>query len=156
MKEKERQKDTRMQILEKTLEGLIDDLKKEKEDCNKEKNTCPAHVGERESYLVKGSEESERNCEMCPLRIILIFLSATLAGFFVLKNLKSPPIDPENDDVKSPTDKEIESPNSLTLSNKVCGAIRKGFWTFVDMASGRYLWRNLVSSSTSCTGKRAD
>ncbi|CAI9288185.1 unnamed protein product [Lactuca saligna] len=26
---------------------------------------------------------------MCPLRIILIFLSATLAGFFVLRNIKS-------------------------------------------------------------------
>lgn len=28
---------------------------------------------------------------MCPLRLILIFLSATLAGFFVLRNLKSVP-----------------------------------------------------------------
>ncbi|CAA2964123.1 uncharacterized protein LOC111393207 [Olea europaea var. sylvestris] len=93
---------------------------------------------------------------MCPLRIILIFLSATLAGFFVLRNLKSPTIIPENDDVKSPTDKEIESPNSLTISSKVCGTIRKGFWTFVDMASGSYLWRNLVSSSTTCTGKHAN
>ncbi|CAI9776515.1 unnamed protein product [Fraxinus pennsylvanica] len=61
-----------------------------------------------------------------------------------------------DDDVKSPTDKEIESPDALTVSSKVCWAIRQGFWTFVDMASGSYLWRNLVSSSTSCTGKRAD
>ncbi|CAA2951279.1 Methyltransferase-related [Olea europaea subsp. europaea] len=93
---------------------------------------------------------------MCPLRIILIFLSATLAGFFVLRNLKAPPINPENDDVKSPTDKEIESPDAITVFSKVCGAIRVGGWTFVEMASGSYLWRNLVSSSTSCTGKHAD
>lgn len=26
---------------------------------------------------------------MCPLRVVLIFLSATLAGFFVLRGLKS-------------------------------------------------------------------
>lgn len=28
---------------------------------------------------------------MCPLRVILIFLSATLAAFFVLRNLRSQP-----------------------------------------------------------------
>lgn len=28
---------------------------------------------------------------MCPLRVLLIFLSATLAGFFVLRNLRSQP-----------------------------------------------------------------
>lgn len=48
---------------------------------------------------------------MCPLRIILIFLSATLAGFFVLKNLKSPP-DLQNDDVTEETE-------STPLSSKV-------------------------------------
>lgn len=32
----------------------------------------------------------------------------------------------------------------------------KGFWTCVDMASGRYLWRNLVSSDSSTASKRAD
>ncbi|CAI9760212.1 unnamed protein product [Fraxinus pennsylvanica] len=37
MKEKEREKDTRIQILEKTLERHREDLKKEKEDRNKEK-----------------------------------------------------------------------------------------------------------------------
>jgi hypothetical protein len=37
---------------------------------------------------------------MCPLRLILIFLSATLAGFFVLRNFRSQPkIDDEDEDV---------------------------------------------------------
>lgn len=35
---------------------------------------------------------------MCPLRLILIFLSATLAGFFVLRNLRSQPHVEDNDD----------------------------------------------------------
>ncbi|KAL3850542.1 hypothetical protein ACJIZ3_012424 [Penstemon smallii] len=78
---------------------------------------------------------------MCPLRIILIFLSATLAGFFVIRNLNSSPI-PQNDDVGD----ETQSTNLPPLSSKVCSAVVKGFWTSVDMASGRYLWRNLVSS----------
>ncbi|CAA2983856.1 Hypothetical predicted protein [Olea europaea subsp. europaea] len=63
---------------------------------------------------------------MCPLRIILVFLSAALTGFFVLRNLKSPPINPENDDVKSPTDKEIESPDAITVFSKVYEVIRNG------------------------------
>ncbi|KAK4374984.1 hypothetical protein RND71_005661 [Anisodus tanguticus] len=87
---------------------------------------------------------------MCPLRIILIFLSATLAGFFVLRNLKSQPnVDPDDGD-----DNRGDSPkdsNSLLLSSQVCGAVGKGFWTCVDMASGKYLWRHLVSSPSQRT-----
>ncbi|KAI3994211.1 hypothetical protein MKX01_012468 [Papaver californicum] len=84
---------------------------------------------------------------MCPLRIILIFLSATLAGFFVLRNLKNTPVDFEEtynnvDDDES----ELES-SSVPRSNKVISAIGSGFWTCVDMASGRYLWRHLGPSS---------
>nr|GMD69204.1 Methyltransferase-related protein [Ipomoea batatas]GME10887.1 Methyltransferase-related protein [Ipomoea batatas] len=88
---------------------------------------------------------------MCPLRIILIFLSATLAGFFVLRSLKSQPDAAENDvvdndsPVKAPSD--TSSSNSVPLCSKVCGMIGNGFWTCVDMASGKYLWRHLASSS---------
>lgn len=51
---------------------------------------------------------------MCPLRIILIFLSATLAGFFVLRNLNSSP-DLSNDAVEE----ESDSSDSTPLSSKV-------------------------------------
>ncbi|CAK9142700.1 unnamed protein product [Ilex paraguariensis] len=84
---------------------------------------------------------------MCPLRIILIFLSATLAGFFVLRNLKSQPQVVHTDDsVNNPSE---SSSTSDKQSSKVWGAIGAGLWTCVDMASGRYLWRTLVSSSSS-------
>lgn len=33
------------------------------------------------------------------------------------------------------------------LEMQVRAVIGSGFWTFVDMASGRYLWRHMVSSS---------
>ncbi|RAL42309.1 unnamed protein product [Cuscuta campestris] len=88
---------------------------------------------------------------MCPLRIILIFLSATLAGFFVLRNIKSQPDaaedNPVDDDspVKSPSGSS--SPCPAPISSKACFVIREGFWTFLDMASGKYLWRHLVSSA---------
>ncbi|XP_055820677.1 uncharacterized protein LOC129889414 isoform X2 [Solanum dulcamara] len=87
---------------------------------------------------------------MCPLRIILIFLSATLAGFFVLRNLKSQSnIDPAGAGANDNRADSPEGSNSLPLSSKVYGAIGKGFWTCVDMASGKYLWRHLVSSPSS-------
>ncbi|XP_043725138.1 uncharacterized protein LOC122671774 isoform X2 [Telopea speciosissima] len=93
---------------------------------------------------------------MCPLRLILIFLSATLAGFFVLRNLKSKPETSLSDESDSSFEESsaaaaaaaAESP-SIPLSTEVCSAICSGFWTLVDMASGRYLWRNLVSSKRS-------
>ncbi|KAL7113838.1 hypothetical protein ACP275_04G083700 [Erythranthe tilingii] len=91
---------------------------------------------------------------MCPLRIILIFLSATLAGFFVLRNLNSSP-DPLNDDGVDVAE-EAESTGSAPMSSKVCAAVGKGFWTFVDMASGKYLWRNLASSSSPTEKLSAD
>ncbi|XP_057458484.1 uncharacterized protein LOC130749184 [Lotus japonicus] len=87
---------------------------------------------------------------MCPLRIILVFLFATLAGFFVLRNLRAPLVD-DGDDVVSTllaNPKVADSSKDSSNGNsKVRAAIESGFWTFVDMASGRYLWRNMVSSS---------
>ncbi|KAL6955366.1 hypothetical protein U1Q18_020678 [Sarracenia purpurea var. burkii] len=93
---------------------------------------------------------------MCPLRLILIFLSATLAGFFVLKNLKSHPEIREDlsYDSLNPTSESSTQPASLNQSSKFWGAIGTGFWTCVDMASGRYLWRNLVSSSSSSSSSK--
>ncbi|KAG2333348.1 hypothetical protein Bca52824_004528 [Brassica carinata] len=84
---------------------------------------------------------------MCPLRLILIFLSATLAGFFVLKKLNNsyddPLADPLTDDA-DPTDADADSDSRFS---KVGMAMKSGFWTCVDMASGRYLWNHLCSSS---------
>uniref|UniRef100_A0A7N0V819 Uncharacterized protein n=1 Tax=Kalanchoe fedtschenkoi TaxID=63787 RepID=A0A7N0V819_KALFE len=85
---------------------------------------------------------------MCPLRLILIFLSATLAGFFVLRNLKAHPAD----HVADPSSVDSSSPPSPRSSSKICSAIGSAFWTGVDMASGRYLWRHMTASSA----KRAD
>ncbi|MCD7457220.1 hypothetical protein HAX54_034511 [Datura stramonium] len=95
---------------------------------------------------------------MCPLRIVLIFLSATLAGFFLIRNLKSQ--HPDDDKVSASAgdnrgDSSKDS-NSLPLSSQVCAAIGKGFWTCVDMASGKYLWRHLVSSPSPSKSKRTD
>ncbi|GAU18682.1 hypothetical protein TSUD_125150 [Trifolium subterraneum] len=89
---------------------------------------------------------------MCPLRLILIFLSATLAGFFVLRNIRSQPkIDDEDEDVPTlPSNPKISdsSNDSSNGNSKVRAALESGFWTFVDMASGRYLWKHMVSSSS--------
>ncbi|KAF3327383.1 hypothetical protein FCM35_KLT07501 [Carex littledalei] len=87
---------------------------------------------------------------MCPLRVILIFLSATIAGFFLLRGIKS---EPEFDFNQEETD-ENNDKEQLPLSAKVGSAICGGFWTVVDMASGRYLWRTLVSPASAAEKKQ--
>ncbi|KAG6525763.1 hypothetical protein ZIOFF_015730 [Zingiber officinale] len=81
-------------------------------------------------------ERSEVKRGMCPLRVLLIFFSATVIGFFLIRNLKiQPSLDEEEESQKG----------KLTLSNEVRRTICSGFWTRVDMASGRYLWRIMAS-----------
>ncbi|KAL6870585.1 hypothetical protein ACP4OV_014433 [Aristida adscensionis] len=78
---------------------------------------------------------------MCPLRVILIFLSATIAGFFLIRGLNAEP-DQFQDDAAD----DSGSPRApVPLHCKVGSAVKSGFWTMVDMASGRYLWRTLVA-----------
>ncbi|CAK8532986.1 unnamed protein product [Lathyrus sativus] len=76
---------------------------------------------------------------MCPLRFILVFFSAVLAGYYAWKTVfSSPKIDLASDD-------SIEEENS-SFKKEQFGfkkMIQNGFWVFVDMASGKYLWRNL-------------
>ncbi|XP_074559493.1 uncharacterized protein LOC141815447 [Curcuma longa] len=79
---------------------------------------------------------------MCPLRVLLIFLSATLAGFFLLRNLKT-----QSDLIEEPLEEDFPK-EQLSLSNKVCSKVCSGFWTCVDMASGRYLWRIMAPAGT--------
>ncbi|AES98963.1 hypothetical protein MtrunA17_Chr5g0432481 [Medicago truncatula] len=90
---------------------------------------------------------------MCPLRLILIFLSATLAGFFVLRNLRSQPqiteLDQNNEDIPEKETLDSAKPTlNAPSKSKVKAALESWFWTFIDMASGRYLWKHLVKSSS--------
>ncbi|XP_004489706.1 uncharacterized protein [Cicer arietinum] len=76
---------------------------------------------------------------MCPLRFILVFFSAVLAGYFAWRTVNSSPkielvSDDSVEDEKSSFKKENFDFKKM---------IQNGFWVFVDMASGRYLWRNL-------------
>ncbi|XP_011041809.1 PREDICTED: uncharacterized protein LOC105137677 [Populus euphratica] len=97
---------------------------------------------------------------MCPLRLILVFLSATLAGFFVIKNLKSRPFSASTDtgdddnsttttdsNKNSPHHSDSSSSSSSSRFSKVKSGVEMGFWTLVDMANGKYLWRQLGFSS---------
>ncbi|KAK2451090.1 Methyltransferase-related protein [Trifolium repens] len=76
---------------------------------------------------------------MCPLRFILVFFSAVLAGYFAWRTVRSSPnIDLDSDNYIE------EEKSSLKKENfDFKKMIQNGFWVFVDMASGRYLWRNL-------------
>ncbi|XP_062203883.1 uncharacterized protein LOC133906113 isoform X2 [Phragmites australis] len=93
---------------------------------------------------------------MCPLRVILIFLSATIAGFFLIRGLNAEP-DQFDADADADDDKASESGSPrapVPLHSKVGSAVKTGFWTMVDMASGRYLWRTLVAPTAKSESDR--
>ncbi|CAI0384986.1 unnamed protein product [Linum tenue] len=81
---------------------------------------------------------------MCPLRFILVFFSAALAGYFAWTT------------VNASTDAfaEADFSNDSTADAKkqqesnMFKVIQNGFWVFVEMASGRYLWRNFREMKT--------
>ncbi|KAI7998887.1 hypothetical protein LOK49_LG10G03071 [Camellia lanceoleosa] len=77
---------------------------------------------------------------MCPLRFILVFFSAILAGYFAWKTVRSMPDMDIMTSEGSPMEK-TSSKDKQELDWKKM--IQNSFWVFVDMASGRYLWRNL-------------
>ncbi|XP_030926223.1 uncharacterized protein LOC126693054 [Quercus robur] len=76
---------------------------------------------------------------MCPMRFILVFFSAILAGYFAWRTVRS---SPETENIFE--DSTVEN---ISMKDKQEFNLRKtihnGFWVFVDMASGKYLWRNL-------------
>lgn len=85
----------------------------------------------------------KRKKKMCPLRFILVFFSALIAGYFAWRSFNnSPGIDPIqlNEDEKIPNSTPTPSKDDARTVRKV---VQDGFWIFVDMASGKYLWRNL-------------
>ncbi|XP_034223302.1 uncharacterized protein LOC117633700 [Prunus dulcis] len=75
---------------------------------------------------------------MCPLRFILVFFSAILAGYCAWRTVRSSPgtdinsQDSTNENI--PTQKEEFNLRMMT---------QNVFWVLVDMASGRYLWRKM-------------
>ncbi|CAK9228134.1 unnamed protein product [Sphagnum troendelagicum] len=90
---------------------------------------------------------------MCPLRVILLFLSALLAGYFAFKSVTSNSTKPGGGGVFDATDEvlQVGSADDRSLveggnqnaCKKVSMRLRAGFWLLVDMLSGRYLWNNL-------------
>lgn len=103
---------------------------------------------------------------MCPLRFILVFFSAVLAGYFAWRTVRSSQetgLSLEDSNLENVPSKDKQELNFkrvcktyivYLISWGLCGSlfeflwfdfqmIRDGFWGFVDVASGRYLWRNL-------------
>ncbi|XVF57345.1 hypothetical protein PTKIN_Ptkin06aG0197600 [Pterospermum kingtungense] len=75
---------------------------------------------------------------MCPMRFLLVFFSAVLAGYVAWRSVSSSSSD---DDIVSEDSQKIVAKDKQEFSFK--RMVQNGFWVFVDMASGRYLWRNL-------------
>ncbi|KAL6506056.1 hypothetical protein OROHE_022775 [Orobanche hederae] len=98
---------------------------------------------------------------MCPLRFVLVFFSAVLAGYLAWRtaiassddepNITTTVVPPPEDAAAAGA---AEDPNSTYEKNKSSTVrlqkhefhflkmVRNGLWVLIDMASGRYMWRN--------------
>ncbi|KAJ0014875.1 hypothetical protein Pint_20162 [Pistacia integerrima] len=77
---------------------------------------------------------------MCPMRFILVFFSAVLAGYFAWRTVRS------SSEIDTAISEDSMSETALLKDKQEFNfkrLVQNGFWVFVDMASGRYLWRNL-------------
>ncbi|KAK9725664.1 hypothetical protein RND81_05G161000 [Saponaria officinalis] len=87
---------------------------------------------------------------MCPLRFILVFFSAILAGYFAWRSFRSSGDDELNIGI-FPQEFAAEKAASSKIDKQERNfkmIIQDCFWVFVDMASGKYLWRNLKGTKT--------
>ncbi|GAA0157679.1 hypothetical protein Leryth_001233 [Lithospermum erythrorhizon] len=76
---------------------------------------------------------------MCPMRFILVFFSAILAGYLAWRTISS------TEELKIQEDLIVEGITSQkeNYESNLKKKVQNGFWVFVDMASGRYLWTNV-------------
>ncbi|GMI65293.1 hypothetical protein like AT5G14602 [Hibiscus trionum] len=75
---------------------------------------------------------------MCPLRFLLVFFSAILAGYVAWRTVRSSP--DTDGDVSEDAEKIVVKDRQEFSFKRM---VQNGFWVFADMASGKYLWRNL-------------
>jgi len=86
---------------------------------------------------------------MCPLRVILLFLSALLAGYFALKTFRNEEgssngfLDIKNEDRQADASAKVLLEEQGNICHKAYSRFVSGFQLLVDMLSGRYLWKNL-------------
>jgi hypothetical protein len=73
---------------------------------------------------------------MCPLRVILIFLSATVAGFFLLRGLNADPAD--HFDADADTDGKGSPRGPVPLHSKVTRVTCLGVWVSGCLLHPRY------------------
>nr|XP_027072140.1 uncharacterized protein LOC113696961 [Coffea arabica] len=76
---------------------------------------------------------------MCPLRFILVFLSAALAGYFAWTSVRSS----QESGLMMVSDHSAHKPTREKQGLSYVKMMQNGFWVFIDMASGRHLWRHL-------------
>ncbi|XP_062109831.1 uncharacterized protein LOC133821686 [Humulus lupulus] len=85
---------------------------------------------------------------MCPLRFFLVFFSAVLAAYFAWKTARSSSSSSSQMGFEDLTNEGTSSPKE-GQETSFKRMVENCFWVFVDMASGRYLWRNMKEMKNS-------
>ncbi|WOH07192.1 hypothetical protein DCAR_0626621 [Daucus carota subsp. sativus] len=80
---------------------------------------------------------------MCPMRFFLVFFSVILAGFVAWKSIGSG--NDGSDSIFSEDSDDLKVSANDRQNRDMIKMVQNGFWVFVDMASGKYLWKALRS-----------
>ncbi|KAK9054907.1 hypothetical protein SSX86_025986 [Deinandra increscens subsp. villosa] len=77
---------------------------------------------------------------MCPMRVFLVFFSAILAGYLTWKSVTT-----------SIESEDMVSDDEFSTNQQGSSIIKMGqnaLYGFIDMATGKYMWRNLRQMTT--------
>ncbi|KAL8096645.1 uncharacterized protein LOC141692166 [Apium graveolens] len=83
---------------------------------------------------------------MCPMRFFLVFFSVILAGFVAWKSVGT---SAATDSLFSEDSEDVKGSENDRQEHNITKMMQNGFWVFVDMASGKYLWKALRSGVSS-------
>ncbi|KAI5671758.1 hypothetical protein M9H77_12122 [Catharanthus roseus] len=89
---------------------------------------------------------------MCPLRFLLVFFSALLAAYIAWRTARSSKEEEEEEKTQGSSSLLSENSTPAAAAPKefcihVSLMMQNGFWVFIDMATGRYLWKNVKEMS---------
>lgn len=92
---------------------------------------------------------------MCPMRVFLVLFSAVLACYLAWRNYSKNDVLSlvhESEEQQS-EDSQTVGADGKASKQQICSKLSLSFWTIVDMASGRYLWKGIKSLDAATESK---
>ncbi|CAM6117682.1 unnamed protein product [Calypogeia fissa] len=93
---------------------------------------------------------------MCPMRVFLILFSAILACYLAWRNYsKNDQLSLLHESEQLGEDSKAVGADGSASKQQIRSKLSASFWTLVDMASGRYLWKGIKSLESATESKNS-